>query len=140
MQVFVNGKEKYYTSVLNFFEFNCNFEQLPTENIPFACKICLIQLKARPNRSSNLAKHLQNHPKTKTWFEQYRRNDKVTATNLLDPKMINLVSYFISSNTGLVELQNADFRAIVAPQVKIPSYYVFRKKILPEIRISVQFS
>ena len=47
--------------------------------------------------------------------------------------MINLVSYFISSNTGLVELQNADFRAIVAPQVKIPSYYVFRKKILPEI-------
>ena len=58
----IAGMNKYYTSVLNFFE-TCttSFEERPTASIEFVCKVEKCFLKAKLGKLTNLNAHLDKH-------------------------------------------------------------------------------
>ena len=72
---------KMNTLILNFFDFNGKFEEIPEEKMAFDCKICKSQklnstLHAKFAKTTNLGKHLKTHPEyKKNWLEPYQKHD-----------------------------------------------------------------
>ena len=67
----IEGKQKLFSSALNFFRSQNVFEELPRNTVKFQCKICSVIINVHLNKSSNVYKHLTNHAETVEWHKLY---------------------------------------------------------------------
>jgi hypothetical protein len=108
-------------------------------SIEFTCKgrKCETKLNCKLGETSNLNKHLKNVCKdnsVREWYTQYALYTKNNDPNLIiNDHQLNLIKYFISSNSALQELKNPNLISITIPELKMPSEYVFRNTLLPEV-------
>ena len=135
-KVFVfGGVEKGYTPVLNFYECVTEFESKPLALVELKCLFCQVALNAKLGRVSNLNRHLKEHFEYRNWLALYNKsNTKCKVKNNLDSRMLNLVQYFISSNSALTELKNKFLINLLNDaKIKLSNYYAFKNNLLPDV-------
>ena len=137
--IIINENESFYTPILNFFDFNDKFEEIPKEKMAFDCKICKSKklnsiLHAKFAKTTNLGKHLKTHPEyKKNWLEPYQKHDQNISQKGVDKNTLLLIKYFISSNTALKELKNKWLRELLGDKFDFASKNAFRDEILPKV-------
>jgi hypothetical protein len=136
--IMIDDVECKFTSILNFFKFNDQFDTLPTTNIKFDCKICKKPLKSRLGKTTNLNKHLRTHDIMNKWYTQYQVHQCITNDSVIDDNTLLLIKFFISSNTALSALKNHWLRELLAEKVKLPGSVSFRNVILPAVYSSLR--
>ena len=47
--------------------------------------------------------------------------------------MLRLAKYIINSNSNISDLKNPDFIDILDKSINVPSYHMFRNRVLPEL-------
>ena len=100
----VENKSKLYTSYLHF---TTSPKNIPNKKIKqiFKCIFCDVSNLALIGSTSNVKKHLERyHKQLDNWFISYNLQHKWQQNILIDKKILNLVKYFISSNTAASEL------------------------------------
>lgn len=93
------------------------------------CIVCNKKVMAPFQKTTNLNKHLENdgHENLKSWFACYDVYLGTHQTNQIEDKDFNLVMYFITSNTSLIELRNKHLLRMINPKEK-------ESKQLPKIK------
>lgn len=75
-------------------------------------------------------KHLKKHEETKIWYQRYILYSYGDANQInLTSEQLNLIKYFISSNTSISEITNPFLRKLI--NIKLPGYFSFTEPILP---------
>ena len=85
---------------------------------------------------SNINKHFKadNHPLLKEWYGLYQKIVPIIKqTKVLPDNLINVIKFFIGSDTALNQLKNPLFTKILDPSIKLYSIKTFRYKLLPAI-------
>lgn len=140
----VNGKTKQYTAILHFFTSIREFNTKPKENVKFVCKEHGCKLEAPLGDFTNLNKHFinkpNNHPIGREWYILYKKKSKNSQEKVLSDQTLNLMKYFISSDTALEQLNNKFLRKVFLPDLKVFSVWTFRYKILPAVILKLKES
>lgn len=127
----IENEVKRYTTILNFFESKRYFDDKKfTTNVIFTCKICKIKLQANFPCFSNLSKHLRKHTEFNKWEKDFKLIKKIKEPILTD-KNLDLIKFFISSNTSLLQLKNPYFHKLF--EGMLPSYHTFKSVFLPRV-------
>jgi len=111
--------------ILNFFEMPSNFDKLPSnkDNVQIRCKVCDKQLLFPFSKTTNLMKHLrcdmETNGKLRGWLKKYQIYTKSSLNSDLNKEDFDLIKYFITSNSCLVELENPHFRNLLSFKVNI---------------------
>ena len=130
--VTINDEKHHYTPTLNFFEFVDQYAKLPEEKVSFKCKICKTTFHSVIGKTGNLNKHLKTHESLDDWHNKYSAYNNRGENQIIDDKTLNLVKYFISSNSALKELKNKWLRELISIEV-LPGPDSFRKTSLPAV-------
>ena len=129
----IEGKERLFSPVLNFFNSQNVFDQFPSGNIDFKCVICSENYQAKLNTSSNLFKHLTAHTETKTWHRLYKEKKNNSLQNI-DDATFDLIIFFITNDVSLIALQTDSLRNLLKrATINLPSYWTFRHTLLPSV-------
>ena len=82
---------------------------MPTENVVFTCKENNCRLESSIGDFSNINKNFTNkpndHPISKEWYTLYKKKSQ-KKEKIISDDTLNLVKYFISSDTALKQLEN----------------------------------
>ena len=136
----VDNNEHYKTLIYNFFDSKTEFKEWPTSSVEFTCIICYGICTEKLNHSTNLMKHLKKHNSEidntlAVWFTEYKNQKQTTVQKEgIDENTLELVKYFISSNTALKELNNVHLLHFMRMAgLKMPCSKTFKNKIMPEV-------
>ncbi|RNA18860.1 hypothetical protein BpHYR1_014282 [Brachionus plicatilis] len=96
-------------------------------------------VEKRLGATSNLNKHLEDHQCLENWIESYSKclTRGKSKTNLTDNEL-NLVKFFLTSNTAIQQLKNPFLRSILT--VPLPHPHTFTKSILPQVRKTLKIN
>ena len=131
----IKGVKKLYTAITHFFHCKDNFESLG-ESTEFKCKINNCIFHCNLGDLTNLNKHLKTHPETAKWYRSYIYATRKRKT-FLSFAMLNLIKFFISSYQSLALLDNEHFKNLIRPTINVPSYFIFRNSMLPEVMLNL---
>jgi len=96
------------------------------------CKVCQDkgqkgEIQAPFSRTTNLNKHLKHHENLKKWLKQYQDYSGNSVSTQLSVQEFDLICYFITTNTCLVDLKNAYLRNLL--KYEVPSIKKFKENI-----------
>ncbi len=80
-------------------------------------------------------------PELTNWHKQAENFRRKAKTYISEP-VFKLIKYIINSNISLSDLKKPEFIAILDKEIQLPSYHIFRNRLLPEImgKLHVQFT
>jgi hypothetical protein len=125
------GIEKQYCSYLHFTE--SPFEiQTSFEKVAYKCMLCPTVINCKPADSRNLKRHLDCKGKAirSNWWTAYNLSQNCVRREITEDE-INLMKFFISSNTSIVQLENKHLRNCF--EFSLPCVKAFRETILPSV-------
>ena len=128
-------KTKGYTQILHAFTFTRRYENKP-KSIQLISKERNCVLNCKIGDFSNINKHFKadNHPLLKEWYGLYQKIVPIIKqTKVLPDNLLNVIKFFIGSDTALNQLKNPLFTKILDPSIKLYSIKTFRYKLLPAI-------
>ena len=131
----IGEKTKKYTTYLNF-STSVNLINDPKKCVDFKCLFCPVNTSCRLGETSNVLTHLKLHskeiPDLDCWLKAWQASNK-TAVNktIIDKRVLNLVKFYIKSNSASSLFNEETFRDIL--EYSIPSAKSFTDVILPEV-------
>jgi hypothetical protein len=131
----IGDKTKKYTAYLNF---STSVDQINDQkkSVDFQCLFCPVNTSCRLGETSNVLTHLKLHskeiPDLDCWLKAWQASNK-TAVNktIIDKRVLNLVKFYIKSNSASSLFNEETFRNIL--EYSIPSAKSFTDVILPEV-------
>ncbi len=92
------------------------------------------KLTARLGALTNLNKHMKKHTKSRLWYNKYiKATSKQSQESYLSEDKLNLIKFFITSNTALSQLKNIHLRSLIKKEISMPSFFTFRYKYINEV-------
>jgi len=132
----IENKFKKYTPILHFFNSTRVFNSKPTANVVFTCKERNCRLESSLGDFSNINKHfitkVNDHPISSEWYSLYKKKS-IRKEKLISDDTLNLMKYFISSDTALLQFENEFLNLVLKPEIQLFSVWTFRYKILPAV-------
>ena len=80
---------------------------------------------------TNLNKH-RCCPELINW---HKNSEKARGrfNSVLSDEVLKLIKYIINSNVSLSDLKNSEFLDILDKRIRVPTYHIFRNRLLPEV-------
>ena len=135
----IEKKLRKFTPLLHFYTSIRVFDRTPKDKIKFECKSCGEKLFANLGRVRNLNAHLlldkdDKHKQLRDWYNLYSARDKTKCElTMISEEELDLIRYFISSNTALSQLENKHLQKILSNKLKLPCIKNFRYKFLQKL-------
>lgn len=131
--IFFKGKKVYHKSAITqLWHVQTKFETLSDDvNLKFKCRVCGFTKPAPFKALSNLNKH-KCCPEIINW---HKNSEKARGKlkPVLSDEVLRLIKYIVNSNISLSDLKNPEFHAILDKKIQVPSYHIFRNRLLPEV-------
>ena len=124
-----------YTIILIFIKFFKKFAIKPTR-IEFTCRLesCSSKNAVQLQDLNNLNKHLVKHEEFRCWYKSYLESkDNQNEQRELPSMLVRFLKWFIDSNLALAQVENELLFPFLHPDLKLPSQYTFRYKLIPSL-------
>ncbi|RNA20168.1 zinc finger BED domain-containing 4-like, partial [Brachionus plicatilis] len=131
-----NGKKFGYTSYLHFTR---SISETTSDNqkLDFQCIFCGAKITAVLGETSNVKAHMERHKNIQDlveWLSRYKEIKSSINSSKVDEENLNLIKYFIASNSAISELDSIHFRNLFAStKIKMPCSKTFSEKIVPSV-------
>jgi hypothetical protein len=129
----IGGIKKQYCSYLHFTESTVEVST-SFEKVSYKCMLCPTVISCKPAESRNVKRHLQFDCKGKAiianWWIAYNVSQNFTRREISEDEM-NLMKFFISSNTSIIQLENQYLRNCL--KFSLPCAKTFTETILPSV-------